>query len=163
MSSHAPPPGVKNSNILERIIAFSRNRRLRCECCLSTMLEHPGSPNRWLRGAQEHQQGSQVTPERRRGATKSTRSEAERVPKSTQKEAKRAIESSKAKCVKKNPRCLRWESCSRLGAGTIFDARAESKGEPAQRGSGSPLMEGEVSASGSDPTCCHMREKTFLK
>ena len=102
MSSQAPPSGVKNSNIPFRIIAVSRNRRLRCECCLNTVSEHPGASNRWLRKPQEHQQGSRESPKRHRGATKSTRSEAKRVPKSTQKEAKRAIESSKAKCVKKN-------------------------------------------------------------
>ena len=53
------------------------------------------------RKPQEPPEGSQESPKIHRGATKSTRSEAKRVPKSTQKEAKRAIESSKAKCVKK--------------------------------------------------------------
>ena len=72
---------------------------MRCECCLKVVLEHPGAPNRWRRGPQEHPKGSQESPKRHRRATKSTRSEAKRAPKSTQKEAKRAIESSKAKCA----------------------------------------------------------------
>ena len=79
----------------------ARNQRLRRECCLKVVLEHPGAPNRWRRGPQEHPKGSQESPKRHRRAPKSTRSEAKRAPKSTQKEAKRAIESSKAIFVKK--------------------------------------------------------------
>ena len=63
-------------------------------------MEHPGTPNRWRRGPQEHPKGSQESPKRHRRATKSTRSEAKRAPKSTQKEAKTAIESSEAIFVK---------------------------------------------------------------
>ena len=103
MSSQTHPSGVKNSNILVRIITFSRNRRLRRECCLNVVLEHPGAPNGWRRGPQEHPEGSQESPEGHRRATKSTRSEADRAPKSNQKEAKTDIESAKAKCVKRIP------------------------------------------------------------
>ena len=103
MSTQPHPSGIKNSNKPLRIIAFSRNRRLRCECCLKVVLEHPGAPNRWRRGPQEHPEGSQESPEGHRRATKSTRSEADRAPKSNQKEAKTDIESAKAKCVKRIP------------------------------------------------------------
>ena len=101
MSSQTYPSGVKNSNIPVRIIAFSKNRRLRRECCLNVVLGHPGAPKRWRISPQEHPEGGQESPKTHRRATKSTRSEAKRAPKTTQKEAKRAIESSKAKCVKK--------------------------------------------------------------
>ena len=101
MRSQTHPSGIKNSKNHIRIITFSRNRRLRCECCLKIVLEHPGAPNRWRRGPQEHTKGAQESPKRHRRATKSTRSEAKRAPKSTQKEAKRAIESSKAMFDKK--------------------------------------------------------------
>ena len=74
---------------------------MRCECCLNVVLEHPGAPNRWRRGPQEHPKGAQENFKRHRRATKSTRSEAKRSPKSTQKEAKKAIESSKAIFVKR--------------------------------------------------------------
>ena len=90
---------MKNNNNPFRTITFSRNRRLRCECCLKVVLEHPGEPNRWRREPQEHPKGNQETPKRHRRATKSTRSEAKRAPKSTQKKPNRAIESSKAKMV----------------------------------------------------------------
>ena len=103
MSSQARSSGVKNDNIPMRIIAFARIRRLRRECCLNVVLEHPGAPNGWRRGPQEHPEGSQESPEGHRRATKSTRSEADRAPKSNQKEAKTDIESAKAKCVKRIP------------------------------------------------------------
>ena len=100
MSSQTYPSGAKNSNIPIRIIACSKNRRLRRECCLNVVLGHPGAPKGWRREPQEHPEGSQESPKRHRRATKSTRSEAKRAPKTTQKEAKRAIESSKAIFVK---------------------------------------------------------------
>ena len=99
----SPPVGRQKQQYSCENNSISRNRRLRCKCRVNVVLEHPGTPNRWLRGPQEHPKGSQESPKRHRGATKSTRSEAKRVPKSTQKEDKRAIESSKAKSVKKIP------------------------------------------------------------
>ena len=109
MSSQTHPSGVKNSNIPLRLIAFSKNRRLRRGCCLNVVLGHPGAPNGWRRAPQEHPKGSQENPKRHRRATKSTRSEAKRAPKSTQKEAKRAIESSKA-IFDKKARDNRWQN-----------------------------------------------------
>ena len=103
MSSQTRLSGVKSSNIPMIIIAFSKKLRLRCECCLNVVLEHPGAPNGWRRGPQEQPEGSQESPEGHRRATKSTRSEADRAPKSNQKEAKTDIESAKAKCVKRIP------------------------------------------------------------
>ena len=130
MSSQAPPSGVKNNSIPVRITACSRNRRLRCECCLNTVSEHPGASNRWLREPQEHQKGSQENPERHRGATRSTRSETKRAPNGTQKEAKRAMESTKAKCVKQSemsavkivlpPRRGHDFRCQRRGEGRVY-------------------------------------------
>ena len=160
LSSQAPPSGVKNSNIPVRLITCSRNRRLRCECCLNTMLEHPGAPNRWLWATQEHQKGSQVSPKRRRGATKSTRSEAEKVPKSTQKEAKRAIESSKAKCVKKSE-MLEVEIVLPPGRG--HDFRCQSRGDRGTCPEGerlTPYGRRSLSAWGSDLKSRHIHEET---
>ena len=101
MNSQTHPSGINNNNNPVRMKAFSRNRRLRCECCLKVVLGHPGAPSRWRRGPQEHPKRDQESPKRHRRATKITRSEAKRAPKSTQKGAKRAIESSKAIFVKR--------------------------------------------------------------
>ena len=82
----APKPTRRVSKtILMIIITLSRNRRLRRECCLNVVLEHPGAPNGWRRGPQEHQEGSQESPKKHRRATKSTRSDAKRAPKTPQR------------------------------------------------------------------------------
>ena len=99
---------------------------MRCECCLKVVLEHPGAPNRWRRGPQEHPKGSQENPKRHRRATKSTRSEAKRAPKSTQKGAKRAIESSKTIFVK-NPDITEMKPVLPLRRG--YDFRCQRRGD----------------------------------
>ena len=64
MSSQTRPSGVKNTNIPIIILTFARNRRLRRECCLKIVLEHPRAPNRWRRNPQEHPKGNQESPKR---------------------------------------------------------------------------------------------------
>ena len=152
--------GHQNSNNPIRILAFPRNRRLRCECCLKVVLEHPGAPNRWRRGPQEHPKGDQESPKRHRRATKSTRSEAKRAPKSTQKEAKRAIMSSKAIVVKKTEMT---EVKIVLPLRRGHDFRCQRRGDRRTCPEGerlTPYVRRSLSAWGSDPTCRKIHEKT---
>ena len=162
MSSQTNPPGIKNSNIPERIIAFSRNRRLRCECCFEVVLEHPGARNRWRRAPQEHPKGAQESPKRHRRATKSTRSEAKRAPKSTQKGAKKAIESSKA-IFDKKPEMTKVKIVLPLRRG--YDFRCQRRGDKRTCPEGerlTPYVRRSLSDWGSDPTCRKIHKKTVV-
>ena len=160
MSSQTHPSGITNSNNSLRIFAFSRNRRLRRECCLNVVLEHPGALHRWQRTPKSIQKEAKRAPrdtaEQPRAPEVKPR-EPPRAPRREPREPSRAPR----QFLSKNSEITEMKIVLPLRRG--YDFRCQRRGDRRTCPEGerlTPYVRRSLSAWGSDPTCRKIHEKS---